>query len=332
VRDGRNRNRCGLHAALDRGTLATDYRRPFAGDFTVTKLAAAKPIVLDGGTGRELMRIGAPFKQPEWSALALIEAPEYVTRVHQSYVDAGADVITTNTYALVPFHIGENRFDAHGPEWAALAGSLARAVADASPRPVAVAGSLPPVCGSYRPDLVDIDRARPILAVLVAALTPYIDHWQAETLSSLSEARLVAELTAATGKPLWLSFTIEDSGSEPKLRSGESVADAARLALELGASAVLFNCSQPEAMAEAVRVARATCDLAIGVYANAFPPQSEDAEANSTLDDIRADLDPAGYARFASAWRDAGATILGGCCGIGPEHIAALAIVTNKLI
>jgi S-methylmethionine-dependent homocysteine/selenocysteine methylase len=289
--------------------------------------APARPItLLDGGTGRELKRIGAPFRQPEWSALALIEAPEYVTRVHQSYVDAGADVITTNTYAVVPFHIGEDRFASHGAQWAALAGSLARAVADAAPQGVAVAGSLPPVCGSYRPDLVDIDRARPVLATLIAALAPHVDHWQAETLSSLSEARLVAELTAPTGKPLWLSFTLDDThpGAVAQLRSGESVTDAALLAQAVGARAILFNCSQPEVMADAVSAARAACDLPIGVYANAFPPQPEEAEANAVLLDIRADLDPAGYADFARAWHAAGATILGGCCGIGPEHIAAL--------
>ena len=282
--------------------------------------------LLDGGTGRELMRIGAPFQQPEWSALALLEGPEFVTRVHQSYIDAGADVITTNTYAVVPFHIGEDRFAARGAELAALAGSLARAVADAAPRKVAVAGSLPPVCGSYRPDLVDIARARPILAVLVAALTPFVDHWQAETLSSLSEAELVGELIAPTGKPLWLSFTLDDGhpGTKARLRSGESVTEAALLAQRLGAAAILFNCSQPEVMADAVRAARAATDLAIGVYANAFPPQPEEAEANAVLLDIRADLDPAGYAGFAAAWKHAGATILGGCCGIGPEHIAAL--------
>ena len=289
--------------------------------------------LLDGGTGRELKRIGAPFKQPEWSALALIEAPEYVTRVHQSYVDAGADVITTNTYAVVPFHIGEDRFAAHGQAWAARAGSLARAVADAAPRPVAVAGSLPPVCGSYRPDLVDIDRARPILATLVTALNPFVDHWQAETLSSLSEAELVGELTAGTGKPVWLSFTLDDTHPDAvaQLRSGESVTEATRLARRLGASAILFNCSQPEVMADAVRAARAAGDLAIGVYANAFPPQPEEAEANAVLLDIRADLDPAGYAAFAQDWRDAGATIIGGCCGIGPEHIAALRVFADAV-
>jgi S-methylmethionine-dependent homocysteine/selenocysteine methylase len=285
--------------------------------------------VLDGGTGRELKRIGAPFRQPEWSALALIEGPDFVTQVHRSYVDAGADVITTNTYAVVPFHIGDDRFDARGAELAALAGSLARAVADAAPRKVAVAGSLPPVCGSYRPDLVDIDRARPILAVLVAALAPFVDHWQAETLSSLSEAELVGEVTGPTGKPLWLSFTLDDThpGAVAQLRSGESVTDAALLARKLGAEAILFNCSQPEVMAAAVTAARAAGNLAIGVYANAFPPQPEAAEANAVLLDIRADLDPAGYGAFAQSWRAAGATIIGGCCGIGPEHIAALRVI-----
>jgi len=286
-------------------------------------------LILDGGTGRELARIGAPFRQPEWSALALIEGPDYVSQVHRAYIAAGADIITTNSYALVPFHIGEVRFAEQGAQLAALAGQLARAEADKAGGKVAVAGSLPPVCGSYRPDLVDIARARPVLARLVAALAPYVDHWQAETLSALAEAELVAELVRPTGLPLWLSFTLEDEapGAVPTLRSGETVAEAAAAARRLGAAALLFNCSQPEVMAAAVAAARAELGddaIRIGVYANAFPPQNAEAEANSGLDEIRADLTPAGYAAFASAWAGAGASILGGCCGIGPEHIAAL--------
>ncbi len=287
-------------------------------------------LILDGGTGRELARSGAPFRQPEWSALALIEGPQFVSAVHRAYVAAGADVITTNSYALVPFHIGEERFAADGAALAALAGTLARGVADDAPRTVHVAGSLPPVCGSYRPDLVDLDRARPVLEVLVAALAPSVDHWLAETLSSLAEARLAASLTAPTGKPIWLSFTLEDETPAPlpALRSGESVAEAARLAAELGAAALLFNCSQPEVMEAAIRAARAELGpdspIRIGVYANAFPPMSADAEANGALSPIRADLTPEGYRRFAAAWQAAGASILGGCCGIGPEHITAL--------
>ena len=66
--------------------------------------------ILDGGMSRELQRLGAELKQPEWSALALINAPDIVRQVHAEFIDAGADVVTTNSYALVPFHIGEERF------------------------------------------------------------------------------------------------------------------------------------------------------------------------------------------------------------------------------
>lgn len=79
-------------------------------------------IVLDGGMSRELIALGAPFEQPEWSALSLIEAPHFVRQVHDRFVAAGADVITTNAYALVPFHLGEERFRRDGrrlPTWPA---------------------------------------------------------------------------------------------------------------------------------------------------------------------------------------------------------------------
>lgn len=284
--------------------------------------------LLDGGFGRELARIGAPFRQPEWSALALMQAPRYVSRVHDAYVDAGADVITADSYAVVPFHIGEDRFTAQGLTLADLAGQLARAAADRSTRPVLVAASLPPVCGSYRADLFDVDHARPVLQTLIAGLRPHADVWLAETLSAIEEAELVRETLGDDPRPLWLSFTLNDDDATPgapTLRSGQSVSDAVAAAARLDAAAVLFNCSQPEVMAAAVDAARTGGgSMPVGVYANAFPPQPKDASANDGLDDIRADLTPAGYLAFARSWRTRGAAIVGGCCGIGPEHIAAL--------
>jgi len=92
---------------------------------------------------------------------------------------------------------------------------------------------------------------------------------------------------------------------------------------------VLFNCSQPEVMGQAVTIATDLAGgpsgaLQVGVYANAFPPQRADADANEDLLDIRADLTPAGYLVWARDWVARGAGIVGGCCGIGPEHIAEL--------
>ena len=297
----------------------------------------ARITLLDGGMGRELKRMGAPFRQPEWSALALMEAPDFVSEAHAAFIAAGAEVVTTNSYAVVPFHIGEDRFAADGGMLAERAGRLARAAADigadsGAGRKILVAASLPPLFGSYRPDLFDAARAPELLRTLVEGLAPHADFWLAETLGSIAEAAAVSDALAGDARPLWISFTLADDRpepSDPRLRSGEPVAEAVRAAAQAGAAAVLFNCSQPEVMAPALEVARETLAaqdgaIEIGAYANAFQPKDESAQANEDVSDLRSDLDPPGYLGFARDWVARGATIVGGCCGIGPEHVAAL--------
>lgn len=286
--------------------------------------------ILDGGMSRELIRLGAPFQQPEWSALALIEAPAYVGDAHRAFIEAGATVITTNSYAVVPFHIGETRFQQEGQHLAARAGHLAREQADAAPHPVQVAGSLPPLFGSYEPEKFDPVAAPALLRPLVEGLAPYVDIWLAETLSSTAEARAVRQMLSDDARPLWISFTLNDTPetavTPPTLRSGETIAEAVACINELHAHALLFNCSQAEIMESAIQAAHALApDLAIGVYANAFVPAPKTGAANAGLSGIRNDLDPATYAEVATAWATSGATIIGGCCGIGSSHIAALA-------
>ena len=288
--------------------------------------------ILDGGMGRELARMGAPFRQPEWSALALMEAPQFVRAAHDAFIAAGSQVITTNSYAVVPFHVGEDVFAEQGAALIALSGKLAREAADAAPAKVLVAGSLPPVLGSYRPDLFEPVAAKKLLQVLVDNLTGNVDVWLAETQSSVAEVEAVRDVLGDDPRPLWLSFTLQDN-LDPQgnalLRSGESVAEAVNAALRISAGAVLFNCSRPEVMATAVKTARAALTsqgsaLDIGVYANAFEPSDNTRGANEGLSKMRQDTDPAGYLDFAKDWVAQGATMVGGCCGIGPEHIAAL--------
>ena len=292
-------------------------------------------IILDGGMGRELKRIGAPFRQPEWSALALTEGPQFVLQAHLNFIRAGARVITTNSYAIVPFHIGEHRFRLEALALAACAGRIARdAVAQASGAGrVRVAGSLPPLFGSYRPDLFDASRAPELIAPLIEGLSPFVDLWLAETQGSIAEASAARTATANDSRPFWISFTLmddaPDAAARPRLRSGEDVATAARAAGELGAMALLFNCSQPEVMGNALDVARLELSRhasppMLGVYANAFAPQSKDARANDEISGLRSDLDPTAYCEFAADWMGRGASIVGGCCGIGPDHIAAI--------
>ena len=288
--------------------------------------------ILDGGMSRELQRLGAELRQPEWSALALIERPDIVRQVHREFIEAGADVVTTNSYALVPYHIGEERFRAEGASLIALSGRLAREAADgAGGRKVLVAGSLPPIFGSYEPQLFDGSRVQDYLSVLVENLTPYVDLWLGETLSLIEEGEAVRAAVQATGKPFWISFTLadapEDDGEVPRLRSGQSVEDAAIWAAGSSAQALLFNCSRPEVMAKAVATASRTiaalgATLEIGVYANAF--EADDGAANETLHATRTDLTGDRYCGFACDWVEAGATLVGGCCGIGADHIHRL--------
>uniref|UniRef100_A5WFJ9 Homocysteine S-methyltransferase n=1 Tax=Psychrobacter sp. (strain PRwf-1) TaxID=349106 RepID=A5WFJ9_PSYWF len=291
--------------------------------------------IIDGGMGRELAKRGAPFRQPEWSALAMIEAPEIVRDVHRDFIRSGAGVITTNSYALLPFHIGEVRFAKHAQDLAASAGEMARAAVELENTPTKVAGSIPPLFGSYRADLFQAEQVEDIATPLITGLRPYVDFWLAETQSLIAESVAVRKLLTkldTDNKPVWVSFTLEDSEhlDVPRLRSGETVVEAVTTLAGLNVEAILFNCCQPEVIEQALEVAQSVLQhkdaahIKLGAYANAFPPQPKDATANDGLDEVREDLTPPAYLDWAKKWQAQGVSLIGGGCGIGPEHINEL--------
>lgn len=298
-------------------------------------MTTGKITIIDGGMGRELEKRGAPFKQPEWSAQAMMVAPEDVKEVHRAFIASGASVIKTNSYALVPFHIGEKRFKDQGRALATRAGKVARAAANESQTRIRVAGSIPPLFGSYRADLYQWGRVVEVASPLIEGLCKHVDLWLCETQSLIDEPIRIKSLIDSLDmqdKPFWVSFTLEDSqlNNEPLLRSGETVVDAVKAMVDAKVDAILFNCSQPEVISQSVKVTQDLLvslgveNIEIGAYANAFPPQSKDASANEVLSEIRADLTPSSYLDWARQWMQDGATLIGGCCGIGPEHIAVL--------
>lgn len=295
--------------------------------------------ILDGGMGKELRRIGAPFRQPEWSSLALMEAPDAVVQAHRNFIEAGAEMIITNNYAVVPYHHDDAFFAEQGAALVDLAGRLARRAANASDREILVAGSMPPLFGSYEPQNFDAERARPIYDAIAAALDPHVDLWIGETLSTLDEMRVILDAIDATGseRPVWMSFALPDfwaAGTVMALRSGETVTEIAEAVATLGRplEAVLFNCSLPEQTGPALAALRADLDavgldhVRTGGYANAFPTQREDQyRANEVIFERREELTGERYAEFVESWIAQGATIVGGCCDMYPEHIAVLA-------
>lgn len=287
--------------------------------------------ILDGGMGRELKDIGAPFSQPLWSAQALIESPEHVRKAHQNFIDAGAQIIISNSYACVPFHLGEKRYQKSGYELAEQAAIIAQTVAQSSSNlSVRVAGSIPPPFGSYRPDLFKANEATPIIDTLYRAQLPYVDLWIAETISSLEEFDALHLVLKNTDKDCYYAFSLSDDPTLPAaLRSGQTVVQAAERICSTNAKAIFFNCSVPEVMDQAIIEAKKVIDqfgsdIVIGVYANNFAPIASDHEANGIFQSMR-ELSPAEYLVYAKRWYELGASIIGGCCGIGPTHIQALA-------
>lgn len=295
--------------------------------------------------GKELRRIGAPFRQPEWSALALTEAPDMVVQAHTNFIEAGAEVIITNNYAVVPYHLGDGVFTENGTALVDLSGRLAReaATTGGDGRNVRVAGSMPPLFGSYEPARVDPIRAAPHYATIAAALAPHVDLWIAETLSTISEVHSIMAAIEGAGSqlPIWISFSLpetwsvdSDGNEEITLRSGESIDDIVEAVRSYGdrIEAVLFNCSLPEQTSAAMSLLRSSLNRAgraevqTGGYANAFPMVREtEYAANEVIYERREELTADTYADIAGSWIDDGATIVGGCCDMYPEHIAALA-------
>jgi S-methylmethionine-dependent homocysteine/selenocysteine methylase len=287
-----------------------------------------RPALLDGGMGRELRNRGVPILDTIWSANALLVAKDTVLQVHKDYIAAGADIITTNTYGIIRSELKKEGIEDKFVELNRLAGKLAITASRSSEEGVAVAASLPPLRGSYRPDLVGkFDELVPLYREQAEILEPYCDLFICETMSSGEEARAAATAAAEFGRPVWVSFTLLEDKSG-KLRSGESIAEAAAKLKDLPVSGILANCTAPESI-DAAMPELAKLGKVAGGYANTFQEVPKDwvmdgKKPTDGLLKLRGDLDPEHYAVHAKAWLAAGAQVIGGCCGTGPAHIARL--------
>ena len=283
-------------------------------------------ILLDGGMGQELINRNASGQGVLWSAKALFDNPAAVQAVHEDYIRAGADVITANSYSCI-----RNNFEPEGlldrlGEMNRLAAMLARQARDKIGKRVLIAGSMGPQRGSYRPDLVgSYDATEALYREQAEFLAPLVDLFICETMSCIKEARAAAVAAASTGKPVWLSWSIEDSGAA-NLRSGESIRAAWDDIDGMGVSAVLLNCSPPEAISKVLPELVSLSNIPVGAYANAFTPIPEkwDFHGDASIPPSRIDITPQAYADHAANWLAAGARIIGGCCEVGPAHIEQL--------
>jgi len=324
----------------------------------VIDFSSSRPpvLILDGGCGMELKKRKSEGREVAYnlqlfSTAALIETPNAVRDLHEDYIASGAHILTASTFAVSKFYLDKVKQGHRVSELARLAVKLAheaiRSVDRKSERlPVRIAGSIPPLSECYRSDLVpDEEMLAKNYQELTSAMAeaPGVDLWLCETLTSRKEAKAaVAACRAANATiPVWVSFVLRPCPQEPgvEIMDGTSITEAAELSRALGAEALLFNCSTPELIGKALGALSGDVSkgLLTGGYGNIWEEHKPDwciecQESEWGKGDQKPnglalrDISVKDYCNCARQWVQAGATIVGGCCGIGPEYISALAV------
>ncbi|MEE9219208.1 MAG: homocysteine S-methyltransferase family protein [Acidobacteriota bacterium] len=297
-----------------------------AGAGLTRRLEGGAPLILDGAMGSELHRRGLAIRLPLWSAQALLEHPKIVRDLHSEHAEAGADILTANTFRTNPRTLERCGLGPRQAELSRLAVHLAREAAERSgaAEGTFVAGSVAPVEDCYRPDLVppaaELQREHRQMARSLADAGS--DLLLVETMNTLREARVALEAARATGLPVWVSFMTR---SATELLSGEDLAGAARAVACAGASAVLINCAPLAAVGEAFKTLRRSVDLPCGLYPNHGHRQAGHGWRSDPLDAQR-------FEQLAEGWFRQGARIVGGCCGTTPQHVRIIASVRASVL
>ena len=275
--------------------------------------------LLDGGLATALEDLGNTFTSELWTGELLKSAPDQIREAHTAFVKAGAEIIITSTYQVsFPGCIAKGW--THQEVVDALKNSVQLARDSHSPK---VAASIGPY-GAYLADGSEYrgnydateDQIREFhkerLEILIACKPDFL---AIETIPEIREARVLLQLLKDLNNtiPVWIAFSCKD---DLHLSSGESFRDAARISKELGADYVGINCTSPEVVTGLLESAEGYGPFV--VYPNAGRTWNEKLKR---LEGATVKLSD----QHIQQWSECGATIIGGCCGIGPKEIAQVA-------
>ncbi len=290
------------------------------------RLRNRERILLDGGLGTELQRRGIKTTLPLWSADALLKNPEIVKQIHRDYIDAGADIITTNTFRTNRRTFEHAKIENRACEYTLRACELAKEAAKESGRKnILIAGSIAPVEDCYTPGLVPkkIDELIDEHSDLVQNLkNGGVDVLWIEAMNSARETIAVLEAAKRCGMESVVSFICRPDGN---LFDGDSIEDVITAILPYGPLAILGNCSSARSIGIALRRMLACTNIPCGVYANG------DGEPHPDQGWIFHDQHfPKEYAECAQEWLRNGALIVGGCCGTTPDYISGMRKIVDE--
>ena len=290
------------------------------------RLAQGEVILLDGATATELQRRGAPMDSVAWSATALLTHPEVVRRVHRDYIEAGADVVITNTFSTARHVLEPAGMGDRVGELNTLAVRLAREARESSAgdRPVAIAGSMSSMVPSDdRKATPSPDAARAVYEEQAHSLAEAgVDLLVLEMMQDVDLTPRAIGAAVGTGLPVWVGWSCKmaPDGFTPMLlegRDGETFAQNLDSFLPLGGSAMNIMHTEVEDMAPALETLSRHWAGPIGAY----PHSGRIVMPNWQFVDM---ISPEDLVARAQDWVGSGVQIVGTCCGMGPEYTRLL--------
>ena len=285
----------------------------------LTKLLRERDWLLaDGATGTNLFAMGLESGEPPelWNE----EHPDRVRALHRGFVEAGADIILTNSFGGTRYRLALHGAQDRARELNRRAAELARDVADAADHSVVVAGSMGPTGEILAPvGTVSVEDAAAAFREQAEGLMEGgADVLWAETLSSREEVEAASRAAAEVGAPFCATLSFDTAG---RTMMGVTSSDYASLQSGLPATPLAFgaNCGTgaPDLLRTVLGLTEAAPDAIVVAKANAGIPKYVDGA-------IEYDGTPELMAEYARLARDAGARIIGGCCGTKPEHLVAM--------
>jgi len=278
-------------------------------------------LLLDGATGTELDRRGVDVGLPLWSAGAMDVAPEVLKDVHAAYLTAGADAVTTNTFRTHQRSLEKAGIGSRAEELTKKAVAIAKASCDESGKHAFVLGGVAPLEDCYRPDLApDTDTCRHEHGQMIQYLVEGgVDLVWIETMCAAHETLAATEAAQALAPGRWgVCFCLASEGEPGVLLDGTPLS---QITPQLHQAKVIgVNCVAATMLVDQIAHLRTLVpdNIAIAAYGNVG---YANPDGSWVITDA---VDPAQFASYAKQWREAGATMIGGCCGTTPETIQAI--------
>ena len=285
--------------------------------------------IFDGGMGQELLARGLKTIGTLWSASALLQEKfhQLILDTHIDFIKSGAEVIVTTTFSSRRLKLRENGIEDKFQQLNFIAGELASKAKEKYPN-VLVAGGLPPQYLVYEADTRSNEEITQNFYDQAKIINPFVDFFYLEVLSSIKEVKLAIRAIKSFSKPYLIGLHISEG---TKLPSGEKISEVVSKIKHDNLLGVMLSCVSPENYELNIEEIK-KLGYPYGFKLNGFIRTNPDSGYNNVYSKskssnpnkflgVRKDLNPRRLAEFAEKFKNAGATILGGCCQTTPHHI-----------